>query len=162
VIKTIGNLFGKDPLSFMSHNLFFQVVRLCNNTVHSAFDNKLTPKQMQEDPELELRYILYKQRVADEVKIKQTISGYSGYQPGNIVLIHVPWEKTKGLFKKQRRNLSELATFIDYDGGNADVQLMQPVPPLTHTRLVIPIFYTKFVAKDASELDPKFRDQLLV
>jgi hypothetical protein len=45
---------------------------------------------MQEDTELELRYILYKQRIADEAKIKQTLSGYPGYQPGNIVMIHIP------------------------------------------------------------------------
>jgi hypothetical protein len=60
VIRTIRNLLGKDPMQFMNHELFFQAVRLYNNTVHSAFDNVLTPKQMQENPDLELSYIQFK------------------------------------------------------------------------------------------------------
>jgi hypothetical protein len=161
VIRTIRNLLGKDPLRFMNHNLFFQAVKVYNNTVHSAFSNRHTPKEMQESPELEMKYIAWKQRLANEARLKQTVGGYQGYQPGNILMIHIPWEKTSGMFKKQRRNFSELAEFLGYDGGNADVKLLKQIPQLGKQRLVIPVFYTKLVAKDMDDLEEKYTTQLL-
>jgi hypothetical protein len=161
VIRTIRNLLGKDPLRFMNHNLFFQAVRVYNNTVHSAFSNRHTPKEMQESPELEMRFVLWKERQVEEAKLKQTLGGLTGYKPGNIVLIHIPWEKTSGMFKKQRRNFSELAEFMGYDGGNADVRLLNPIPQLSKQRLVIPIYYTKLIADNMDSLEEKYKEQLL-
>ncbi|GHU25216.1 hypothetical protein FACS189472_18340 [Alphaproteobacteria bacterium] len=65
------------------------------------------------------------------------------------------------MFRKRRRNFSALAKFIGYEGGNVVCELLQAIPLLTKTRanpqgltsmIVLPIFYTKIIAKSADEI----------
>jgi hypothetical protein len=162
IIRVMRNLCGKD---FSDRNVFFKVVHIYNNTVHAAFNNRFTPKQVQEDFELENAYIRMKQGQLANTEVKQAVAGVSGLQPGNIVLVHVPFEKTRQLFKKQRRNFSALATFVRYEGGNAVVSLLKPVPLLGKSNanpdglvsnIVIPNFYVKIIAPNADEIPDEY------
>jgi hypothetical protein len=162
IIRVMRNLCGKD---FTDRNVFFNVLNIYNNTVHSAFDNKFTPRQVQEDIELESAYIRMKQQQLENAELKQTVGGMSNYQPGNVLLVHIPFEKTRQLFKKQRRNFSALATFVGYDGGNAVVSLLKPIPLLAKSNanpeglvsnIAIPIFYTKIIALDINGIPDEY------
>jgi hypothetical protein len=120
---------------------------------------------VQEDFELENAYIRMKQQQLSNAEMKQATGGMTGLQPGNIVLVHIPFEKTRQLFKKQRRNFSALATFVRYEGSNAVVSLLKPVPLLAKSNanphglvsdIVIPIFYVKIIAPNADEIPDEF------
>jgi hypothetical protein len=91
VIRNILSIaFNHQTDPFSIHNSFFQALRIYNNTVHSAFGNRFTPKQMQEDPELEYAYIRFKQQQADEAQRKQGFNGYNTYQVGEELMVHIP------------------------------------------------------------------------
>jgi hypothetical protein len=163
VIRVMRNLCGKD---FANRNVFFATLKIYNNTLHSAFDNRWTPTQVQSDPELECAYICGKEIQLAQAELKQAIGGLSGYSPGNIVLVHTSFEKTRAMFKKQRRNFSALATFINYEGPNAHIRLMKPGPLLAPSvgnpdglvsDLVIPVFYTKIICEDASKIPAEYK-----
>jgi hypothetical protein len=157
VIRVIRNLTGAN---FSDRNVFFDTVKIYNNTVHKAFNNKFTPLQVQSDFELENEYIRMKEEQLNKANNQQIIKGLRGYAPGNILLVHVPWRKTRLQFKKQRRNFSVLASFLRYEGGNAVVSLLKPIKlhfSGEDQNIVIPIFYTKLVANSINELDQKYR-----
>jgi hypothetical protein len=70
-------------------------------------------------------------------------------------------EKTKLMFRKQRRNFSALATFVSYEGGNAHVKLLKPItllkpsignPEGLISDIVIPIFFTKIIATSVNDI----------
>ena len=160
VIRVIRNLCGKD---FANRNVFFEVVRIYNNTVHAAFDNRYTPMQMQSDFLLEQAYIRKRQRELAMSELKQTVSGMRSYQQDNVLLVHIPFEKTRQTFKKQRRNFSALATFVRYEGGNAIVKLLKPIPlsekSVDTSVIAIPVFYTKYVCDSVDDIpDDIFAD----
>jgi hypothetical protein len=159
VIRVIRNLCGLDPRKFADHNTFFTIVRMYNNTVHKAFDNKFTPTEVQTDLELELAFMNRNEERAKAATLRQSIAGLRGYREGNIVLIHIPYQKTKLMFAKQRRNFSKLAEFLRYEGGNAVVQLLTKMPNLSDI-LVIPIYYTKFVSPDKNNIPESISTQL--
>jgi hypothetical protein len=148
---------------FSDRNAFFEMVKVYNNTVHSAFQNKFTPTEMQENFEREMAYIKTKEKELEDARWMQTWKGnLSHYEGGNILLIHIPYEKTRKRFQKQRRNFSTLAHFVQYEGGNAHVKLFKPMMGLVTAGkltqfLVIPLYYTKFVAKNEEELEEKYK-----
>jgi hypothetical protein len=163
VIRVMRNLCGKD---FSDRNHFYKVLNIYNNTVHSAFDNRFTPKQVQEDIQLESAYIRMKQKQLQDAQMQQAVGGISGFHTGDVVLVHIPFEKTRQMFKKQRRNFSALARFIRYEGGNAVVSLFKPVSLLAKSvgnpqglisDIAIPIFYVKIVARNGEEIPEEYR-----
>jgi hypothetical protein len=149
-IRTIRDIlnvaFDRNSNAFANHNHFFQALKIYNNSVHTAFKNRYTPKEMQENPELEYAYIRMKQHQLDEARLTQGIGGYAGFKPGDELMIHIPWQKTSQRFAKQRRSFSDLATFIGYEGGNAVVRVKSP-PPGIKDIIVLPIYYIKRVQK---------------
>jgi hypothetical protein len=163
IIRVMRNLLRD---KFSDRNAFFAMVRIYNNTVHSAFQNKFTPMEMQSNFEKEMAFIRMKERELEKTKWLQTFEGnLTHYEPGNIVLVHIPWEKTRKRFMKQRRNFSALATFIQYEGGNAMIKLLKSVIGLVSAKtetdlLVIPLYYTKFVAKSIDEIDEKYKSMI--
>jgi hypothetical protein len=168
VIRVMRNLCGKD---FSDRNVFFRVLNIYNNTVHAAFNNRFTPKQVQEDFTLEDAYIEMKQKESAQIQLKQTVGGITGFQPGNTLLVHIPFEKTRQLFKKQRRNFSALGEFLRYEGGNVVVALLKPVPLLTKsnanpeglvTVIAIPNIYAKIIAPSVDEIPVEFKASGLI
>ncbi|GHU24983.1 hypothetical protein FACS189472_18090 [Alphaproteobacteria bacterium] len=117
--------------------------------------------QVQSDPELENAYIRARQEQLTVSNVRATRGGLTSYQPGNILLVHIPFEKTRQMFKKRRRNFDTLATFIGYEGGNVICELLKPVQlragkgPATKN-IVLPIFYTKIIATNIDEIPPEY------
>jgi hypothetical protein len=164
VIRTIRNLVGKvsqyNPKAFANHQIMASVIDTYNNTVHSAFKSKYTPYELQTNPELEDLYIeasKIKLNVIDELRL---YDGLLTYEPGAILLIHIPIEKTQYAMRKRRRNFDELGRFVEYRDGNAVIDLLNPYPKLK--RVIIPVYYTKYLAKDIDELKLKYSNQFLI
>jgi hypothetical protein len=155
VIRVFRNILG--PL-FSNRNAFFQAVHLYNNTVHSAFRNRFTPRQVQEDPELEMMFVRRNEEKLETIKGRQAVD-YLIFKPDNILLVHIPFEKTKKMFAKQRRNFSVLARFVRYEGGNAVINLLKEIDKMK-TTLIIPVFYCKKVAESIDTLEEKYRSLL--
>jgi hypothetical protein len=125
VIRTIRNLVGKvsqyNPVAFGDTALMSKVVQIYNNTVHSAFKNKYTPTEVQDDFRLECEYIKECEGELKKVDELRTIKGFNTYEPGTILLVRIPLKKTPYSMQKRRRNFDELATFVKYESGNAVV-----------------------------------------
>jgi hypothetical protein len=93
VIKTVRNLIGKisqyNPAAFGDTALISKVVQIYNNTEHSALKNKYTPAEVQDDSRLECEYI---RECEDEVRRVDQVRaqrGFSRYEPGTLLLVHV-------------------------------------------------------------------------
>jgi hypothetical protein len=147
VIRTIKDGVGIDRELLLFPSIVQKIVNYYNSTPHSAYKNKFSPKEVQNDYELEGWYI--RQQQSKLLKILK-ITKHT-YKPGNILLIHRPVNKTSELFKKRRRNFDELATFIQYTHGNAQVELK------TKEVVILPIYYTKFVCNNKNELPPDYK-----
>jgi hypothetical protein len=156
VIRVMRNLTGKD---FSNRNTFFKTVEIYNNTVHSAFANRFTPAQVQSDPELEMFFVNRNEEKLKSVIGRQSVEGLKNFKVDDILLVHIPFEKTKGKFAKQRRNFSALARFDRYEGGNAVVTLLKTIPNLKNT-LVIPLFYCKKIADSFDTVAQKYKTLL--
>ncbi|KAA6366285.1 MAG: hypothetical protein EZS28_038188 [Streblomastix strix] len=163
VIRTIRNAFGQDDRDFANPKLMQQMVDIYNDTPHTAFDNKFTPKQVNSLQELEGYFIRKNDKKLREVKQDQQDQGFTKYLPGNILMIHVDYLRTMHRYMKQRRNFNELAKFIKYDNGNVECLLLKPFTDLDV--ITVPIYYTKFVCENEQQLNSpqfkKFKDQFL-
>jgi hypothetical protein len=165
VIKTIRNLIaavgGNNPKAFANPQLLQRVVNIYNNTVHSAYLNKYTPAQVQDNREIESFYIKECQRKLEEIDTRRIKAGYLSYEPNNILLVYVPLENILGvLTEKRRRNFNEIAKFVRYENGNCVVDLLHPFNRFS--RISVPVFYTKYVAKDINEYIEKYKGLFIV
>jgi hypothetical protein len=164
VVRTIRNLVGRvsqyNPKAFANHQITATVIDTYNSTVHSAFKNKFTPTDMQNNQLLEAEYISACQQRADEVDDKRLNAGLLTYEKGSILLIHLPLEKTPYGMQKRRRNFDELAVFDSYQSGNVVCDLLHPYPTLK--RVIIPVYYTKYLAKDLDELNQKYDKSFII
>jgi hypothetical protein len=70
-----------------------------------------------------------------------------GYKPGNILLVHLEFGRTPEKFEKPRRYWNRVAEFIGYHHGNVMIRLLS-----TGKTVVIPIYYTKFIANDVKSI----------
>jgi hypothetical protein len=150
VIRTIKDGVGLDKHYLLYPSIVLKIVEYYNNTPHSAYKNKFTPQQIQNDLELEAWYIREQQlRLFDALQLQQ--KSFQRYQPGDVLLVHRPLGKTKELFRKRRRNFDELATFVGYDYGNVKARLWK-----SQRFIILPIYYTKFVCH-AMQLPTKYQ-----
>jgi hypothetical protein len=159
----IGRVAKNNPLAFGDNDLMERIIEIYNNTVHSAFSNKFTPTQVQDDFKLEAQFIRESQELSDAVDRQRLHAGYLEYEPGDILMVHLPLEKTNYKFQKRRRNFEELAKFFSYKGPNAIVELLHPYPWESpkmpgFSRAIIPIYYTKFLAKTLDDYRQKYND----
>jgi hypothetical protein len=164
-IKTIRNLIGNvgknNPRAFSNPELLQKVVNIYNNTVHSAYKNKYTPAQVQANREIESFYIKECERKLKEIDELRLKAGFMDYQPNNILLIHIPIEKSDYAFSdKRRRNFDEIGKFVRYEDGNAVVDLLHTYPQFS--RVSIPVFYTKYISKDINEYIEKYNDLFII
>jgi hypothetical protein len=150
VIRTIKDGVGLDKNYLLYPSVVLKVVDYYNNTPHSAYKNKFTPQQVQNDLELEAWYIREQQlRLLDSLQLQQ--KSFRRYQSGDVLLVHRPLGKTTELFRKRRRNFDELALFVEYDHGNVKAKLWK-----TQRYIILPIYYTKFVCH-AYQLPAKYQ-----
>jgi hypothetical protein len=120
------------------------IINIYNNTVHSAFDNKYTPQQVQDDVDLEFYFVRGWTDKAKKVNQLRGDKGLKALQEGNIVLIHYP----ASTFQKRRRNFDTLATFIEYENqSNIVVELLND-----GTKIIIPEFWATYVSNDRASI----------
>jgi hypothetical protein len=162
-IRTIRNLIGRvsqyNPEAFANADLMEKMVEIYNNTVHSAFANHYTPAEVQEDFRLEAQYIRECEEQVERIDKFRLLSGFMSYEPGNILLVHLDLGKTGLDMQKRRRNFDELATFVKYEGGNVVCDLFLPYQKFN--RVVVPIYYTKKLAKDLDDYKNKYYDMFI-
>ncbi|KAA6378787.1 MAG: hypothetical protein EZS28_025688 [Streblomastix strix] len=151
VIRTIRDAFiGQD---MANPKLMQQIVKLYNDKLHSAFDLKCSPSQVNKDEDLEGKYIRSQMKKLNEAK--QSQSQLTKLTKGNIILIHLDLSKTALKFNKQRRQFNELAIFEKYQHGNIICRLMKPYKDIQQVE--IPIYFTKKVSDDIENLDDKYK-----
>jgi hypothetical protein len=159
----IGRVAKNNPLTSGDNDLMERIIEIYSNTVHSAFSNKYTPAQVQDDFRLEAQFTRESHELSENVDKIRLHAGYLNYETGDILMVHLPLEKTNYKFQKRRRNFEELAKFIAYKGPNAEVELLHPYPWESpkmpgFSRVIIPIYYTKFLAKTLDEYRQKYND----
>ena len=153
VIKTIRNAIGYREIN---HEQLKQIVDYYNNTYHRSID--CTPKEMQEDPELEYQYIRWCQQKLTQVLTLQENYGMTKYQPGNILLIHLDKGKTNNKFEKRRTYYDRLGEFIKYVNGNVKIKLLTPVRfginPVYEVE--VPSYHTQYLAKNKESIPEEY------
>ena len=193
VIRTLRNAFGLDDRRLSDYNLMRQMVDYYNNTPHGSlrfknidyidnefYDKNLkrpskwiyyTPSQMQNDIDLEWKYIRKMQMKLREIHEKQHFKGLLSYKKGNIILVHLDKSKTQKKHEKRRRVFNEIAEFIEYRNGNTICRLLKPYQtvnkkdstkgrkPMTDNEkaiIEVPIIYTKFVCNLFNDLNDDY------
>jgi hypothetical protein len=136
-----------------------KMVEIYNNTVHSAFANHYTPAEVQEDFRLEAQYIRECEEQVKRIDKFRLLSELMSYEPGSILLVHLDLAKTDLDMQKRRRNFDVLATFVKYEGGNVVCDLFLRYPQFR--RVVVPIYYTKKLAKDLADYKNKYYDMFV-
>ncbi|KAA6394934.1 MAG: hypothetical protein EZS28_009540 [Streblomastix strix] len=147
VIRTIRNAFGNDSDKFADNDLMQEMVNMYNETPHSAYENKFTPQQANDNHDIEGIFIRQSQNKLYEIKQQQQKLGLLSFVPGNILMIHLDYSKTGHQFKKQRRNFNELAEFQRYSNGNVVAKLLKPYSDVNIIEL--PVQYCKLVASSS-------------
>ena len=171
VIRTLRNSFGANDTKIANNNFMQQMVLYYNNTPHRSLrlrnynytdedetEVKLpgkyiyyTPAQMQNNTDLEWRYIRMMRSKLQEIQQKQKHKGLLTYKKGNIILVHVDYGKTEKKFDKRRRVFNEIATFLAYSNGNV-------ICKLQNNKLAqVPIAYTKKVADNYDKLGTDYK-----
>jgi hypothetical protein len=160
-IRTIRDKIVNQNLFFNS-DIVRHIVDLYNRTPHAAFNYEFTPLEVQKNPDTENYFIRENNYKLQQVRQAQHNEGLFRYQRGNILLVHIPRAKTSTKFDKRRRNFDTLAKFDGYVFGN-----IQCFPIRVTTRgqdllvlekkLVIPIYFTKYVANDIFNIPWNYR-----
>ena len=191
VIRTIRNAFGLSDKRISNNILMQQMVEWYNNTPHSSLrllnpyydeiDDEvdkylskkepkyiyLTPDQMQNDKDLEWKYIRARMMELRETQQKQLTKGLLSYNPGNIIIIHTDYGKTKKKHEKRRRVFNELAEFISYESGNVKCRLLNPSRKIIKSNknrsiITVPIIYTKYASSSIDTLNDDYKRFFLI
>ena len=203
VIRTLRNAFGLDDRRIADYNLMRQMVNFYNNTPHSSLRFKnydyngdiseyqgsglvpptkwiyYSPAQVQNNVDLEWRYIRNMKLKLRNINEKQKLKGLLDYKKGNIILVHLDKSKTQKKHEKRRRVFNEIAEFINYQNGNVICKLINPYRTFNKTNdglvpyeqsklgrkaqtdieksiIEVPIIYTKFVCDSFDDLNDDY------
>ena len=203
VIRTLRNAFGMNDRRIADYELMRQMVNFYNNTPHNSLRfrnfryvdldsyNKsglipptkyvyYTPAQMQNDLDLEWRYIRMMKLKLRDINNKQQSKSLLSYKYGNIILVHLDRGKTQKKHEKRRRVFDEIAEFIRYQNGNVICKLLNPYHNYTNDNgklvpfqpsekgriaqtdaekaiIEVPIIYTKRVCNSIEELNDDYK-----
>jgi hypothetical protein len=150
VTRLIRDGFGKNINEMYDNTKMQQMVEYINNSVNRS--TKVTPAEMEAYPELEYAWIRNCQAKNDEIKQLQKLDGLLDYKYGDILLVSLDLMKTKNKFTKRRRCFNELGMFQQYLNGNVVVHLLDPTLNAIEIPVQIPIYFTKFCAKNKSQI----------
>ena len=156
-IKTIRNAIG---YRILKPGQLQQIIDYYNNTMHKTIG--CTPTQMHNNPDIEYQYIRWCERKLSNVIDTQREQKLLEYQKGNILMVHIDTGKTAEKMEKRRSFYDRIGEFIAYVHGNVKVKLDVPIRISSSSApvdtVVIPIYYTKFVAKNRSEIPENVND----
>jgi hypothetical protein len=189
VIGTIRDAIGSNDYDFSNFETINKIVAIYNKTPHSSLKlptRKIpfTPEEVNENRDLEGIFIRMNQQRLNDLKKLQSEEHLLDYRKGNILMIHLDYNRTPLRFNKNRRTFNHLAEFIEYEHGNAKVRLLKNIEfnkqslgfsLLKHdentikvddgidfkpkSRIVtIPVYYTKLVSKNLKELPESFKE----
>jgi hypothetical protein len=169
VARTIRDMIGLYTDKFGKDNIVQEAVKIYNNTPHSAYFHKFTPLEAQNDYQIEGAFIRYQQARLREALKNQSESGLFNYQPGNVLMIYIPQDKSRVIdLEKRRRNFSDLAIFISYYYGNVECLLLNKVKfggdksTDKDIRVVLPIYHTKYVCEDINSIPEAYRKAFII
>jgi hypothetical protein len=164
VIRTIRDKLGENPVQFYEPENIQKAVNEYNNSRHAAFNHEYTPREVQMHKDLEEYYIRENMNRAEEVKLMQSVEGLFLYKPGDVLLIHHDFSKTADKLNKTRRTFNRLAEFLGYDHGNVVCRVLRRTSHMNEDEkkevnktIVIPIFYTKFLANSLKETPKEYK-----
>lgn len=112
---TTNNKASQYTCSIKDHyNRMLELVAIYNNTYHKEIG--MSPKQMQEDYNLENEYIKAKQEELDAVLRRIQNAGLMDFKYGDELIIYKDPSKLIGT--KGKATYSHPITFVEYEGGN--------------------------------------------
>jgi hypothetical protein len=161
VIRTIRDIIGMKTIRLLNPAIIGRVVDIYNNTPHSAYFHKYSPNEVQNNLEIEAAYIRFQTERTNEIINQQKESGLLDYKPGNVLIVHIPKDKTPAKFDKRRRNFSDLAVFISYRHGNVVCELLDQLV-FKNPRIELPIYYTKYLAEDVHSIPHDYRETFII
>jgi hypothetical protein len=174
-VRTIRDMVVT-PKRFANQYVVRNAVEQYNNTPHVAFGYRYTPAEVQASHELERVFIRENQYRLDEINKLQHDAGLFKYKMGNILLIHLDPSKDKESLQKKRRAFNKLAEFKAYEYGNVrckvlymwrweDNDIDDDVEDdeifAVRRDIVIPIYYTKYLAPNYKAIPQEYRKNLL-
>ena len=210
VIRTIRNAFGMDNRRIADYNLMRQMVNFYNNTPHNSLrfrnydynEDELSeyqgsglvpptkwiyysPVQVQNNVDLEWRYIRMMKMKLRKINEKQKLKGLLNYKRGNIILIHLDKGKTQKKHEKRRRVFDDIAEFICYQNGNVKCRLLNQYHTFSKTKdglvpyeksekgriaktddekaiIEVPIIYTKYVCDSIEDLNDDYKQYFIL
>ena len=149
VIRTIRDGFGMHVTDMRDNNKMQEMVDTYNNNPHMAYNNIFTPWEVEQNPEIEARFIAFKKRELKAAVFNQKHSNLHNYKNNNVLYFHLDESKTDNKFSKQRRRFNHVGLFIAYRRGNV---LIQPLTFRSNYYIEIPIYFTKLAANSLQEL----------
>jgi hypothetical protein len=160
-IRTIRDMVGLKTSRLLNPELIQHTIDIYNNTPHSAYLHKYTPKEVQNNLEIEAAYIRYQTERSNEIVKQQEESGLLDYKPGNVLMVHIPKDKTPAKFDKRRRNFSDLAVFINYRHGNVVCELMDHLL-FKNPIIELPIYFTKYLSEDMYSIPANYKEAFII
>jgi hypothetical protein len=150
-VRTIRDMLGyQKPIRISD---VFQAIHEYNHTRHKGID--CTPYEMLMNPDLEWQYIRYCKDKLRQIYLNQEQQSLWDYEKGNILFLHLEFSKTNEKFEKQRRFWNRIGEFKKYVHGNVRVKLIEK---RNRTKIVVPIYYTKFLADDYESIPYNVRE----
>jgi hypothetical protein len=158
VIRTIRDMIGQKAVRFFNTKYMEYIVNIYNNTPHAAYNYQFTPLEVQLNPDIEGAYIRHQKEELRKAKEQQLKDGLLKYKRGNILVVHIPKNKTPASFNKNRRVFSDLAIFQEYRNGNVICTLLDTTV-LKNPNIELPIYFTRYVSKDLFTLPKIYAQQ---
>ena len=158
VIRTIRNAAGLNPNALRDDQIIQRIVKYYNDTPHVGLlinpqtGINYTPRDMQDDINLEWAYIRQKDKELQKVTKKQEMSNLTKYKRGNVLRLHLNWAKTKMKFKKRRMVYENIGVFDKYVNGNCKVYVLN-----INKFAEVPIFYTDKIADSVHSIPDNYR-----
>jgi hypothetical protein len=160
-IRTIRDMIGLKTIRLLNPEIIQNIIDIYNNTPHSAYLHKYTPKEVQNNLEIEAAYIRFQTERSNEIVKQQEESGLLDYKHGNVLMVHIPKDKTPAKFDKKRRNFSDLAIFISYRHGNVVCELMDHLL-FKNPIIELPIYFTKYLSEDIYSIPADYKETFII
>ena len=162
-IRTIRNAAGLSYNILRNDSNMQAIVNFYNNTPHNSLpidDNGIhyTPKEMQDNIDLEWYYIREKDRELADANERIKNAKLDTYEPGNILLLYLDHGKDREGMRKRRRNFQDVGEFITYHNGNVRCARITSNERGKNNIVELPIFFTKKIANNKQSIPKKYVD----
>ena len=155
VIRTIRDGAGLNPDVLRDPKKVQDLVRMYNHTPHDGVPRKngrkMTPAELQTDPDMEWQYVREKDKQLHKVVKNIKDKNLTTYTRGNILRLHLPKGKTRRRFKKSRMIYENVGIFDKYVNGNCRVWVLE-----FNKFVEVPIYYTNKIAESFDTIPDQY------